>query len=241
MNKLTVVSPAFYETTQPYQLLVDSCKHYGIQLHLYGLGEPWPWYFDAKVLRLKAEIEELDTELVLVCDADDAFIMGPQAEILNKYYRFESDIVVSADRTQEEGDSKFPQSIFRDLYPLSSTPWRYCNSGGYIGKKESILDLLNTMATLKQPEYIPIYRSKDWDNDQFRMSIAYLNGYAMRVDTRCNIFQTTGCAEKEELVWKSNYLMNSVTGNFPCIIHFNGNAPGIKETYEKCFALRTTQ
>lgn len=235
MQKLTVVSPAFYSTPEPYRMLVDSCKHYNLNLHLYGVGEPWTWYTDAKVFRLAHEIKNIDSEYILVCDADDAFFMAGEKEILYKYQDTGSKILVSADRQQDEGDSRYPQLIFRKMYPASSTPWRYCNSGGYLGKKDDILDLLDAMATVQHPDYIPVWRSKDWSNDQFRMSVVYLNGYSLRIDTHCNVFQTMGCSEPGEMKWRGSYLMNRVTGTFPCIIHFNGNALGMEETYTRCF------
>ena len=240
MEKLTIVSPAFYTSPEPYQMLVESCKRFKLNLHLYGLNEPWTWYTDVKVHRLADEIRNLDSDYVLVCDADDAFFMAPAHEILYKYHDSCAKILVSADRQQDEGDAKYPQCIFRDMYPPSATPWRYCNSGGYMGRKEDILDLLSKMATVQHPNYIPVWRSKDWSNDQFRMSVVYLNGYPLRVDTHCNIFQTMGCIEPGEFKWRGSYFMNKVTGNFPCVIHFNGNAPGLREAYERCFALTTT-
>ena len=238
MNKLTIVSPAFYSDPSHYKMLVNSCNHFGLNLYLYGVNEPWTWLTDTKVFRLIEEIENIDSEYIMICDADDAFVMANEKEILYKYHSTSKTILVSADRQQDEGDSKYPQSIFRERYPLSATPWRYCNSGGYIGEKDKILDLLSKMATVKHPDFIPVYRSKDWSNDQFRMSIVFLRGYPLTVDTHCNVFQTMGCIEPGEIKWRGNYFMNKVTGTFPCVIHFNGKAPGIKEAYEKCFELQ---
>lgn len=241
MNRLTIVSPAFYTSPEPYQRLVDSCKTFNLNLHLYGINEPWTWYTDVKVYRLAQEIKAIDSEYIMVCDADDAFFMADEAEILYKYLNTNAKILVSADRQQEEGDSHYPQCIFRDKYPPSNTPWRYCNSGGYIGKKDDILDLLQAMTVVQHPTYIPVWRSKDWSNDQFRMSVVYLNGYSLRVDTHCNVFQTMGCIEPDEAKWRGSYFMNKVTGTFPCVIHFNGNAKGIEEAYNRCFELEITQ
>jgi hypothetical protein len=228
VNKLTVVSPTFYPSLEPCQLLVDSCKQHKLNLHLYGLGEPWTWYTDVKVFRLAEEIKKIDSEYILVCDADDAFFVTDEKEILHTYHKTAGDrILVSADRIGD-GDEKYPQSIFRDKYPASATPWKYCNSGGYIGKKEAILDLLDKMATVQHPTYIPVWRSKDWANDQFRMSVVFLNGYPLKIDTMCTVFQTMGCIQEDEYKWWGSnppFFFNGVTGTFPCVIHFNGNAP----------------
>lgn len=240
MNTLTVVSPAYYKTTEPCRLLVNSCKYFNLNLHLYGLGEEWPWYYNAKVVQLAKEITKLDSEYIMVCDADDAFVMAHESEIMSKFLESRAKILVSADKQQEEGDSLYPQCIFRDLYPRTLTPWRYCNSGGYIGKKDDILDLLETMDKTESADFIPYWRSKDWENDQFRMSVCYLEGYPLKIDIECDLFQTMGCIEPGEIKWRGQYMMNKVTGNFPCVVHFNGNATGIQEAYDKCFALETT-
>lgn len=240
-SKLTVVSPAYYESEESYKLLVDSCKHYKLNLHLYGMGEPCTTLVDMKIEQLILEIEDIDSEYIMVCDAGDAFVMAYEKEILYKYHNTSKSILVSADRQQDEGDSKYPQSVFRDRYPRSATPWRYCNSGGYIGEKDKVLDLLDKMLGVNHSDFMPVWRSKDWDNDQFRMSIVYLRGYSLTVDTHCNLFQTMGCIEPGEVKWCGSYFMNKVTGTFPCVIHFNGRWPGIKEAYGRCFELQAAQ
>jgi len=248
MRDLTIVAPAYYPDFLKCGMLIDSCKHFKLNLHLYGQGEEWPWYFNAKVIQLAKELEQIDSEYIMVCDADDAFVMAYESEIMHKYTNITSKILVSADRIGK-GDELFPQCLFRDLYPPSTTPWRYCNSGGYIGKKANILDLLQTMASTEEASFIPVWRSKDWSNDQFRMSVCFLNGYDLKIDTECKVFQTMGCIEPHEYKWGppngvrtvTQYFLNTVTHSYPCVIHFNGNAPGIKEAYDRCFELATTQ
>ena len=234
MKTLTIISPCFYEDTSSCSLFIQSCERFHLNYYLYGLGESWPWLYEAKVVRLMQEIEHINSEFILVNDADDAFFVADENEIMSKYEKSQAKIFVSADRQQEEGDSKWPQSYFRDNYPSSSTPWRYCNSGGYLGKKDNILDLLYMMDNVKNP--FTIYRSKDWNNDQFRMSLVFLQGYeGLVVDTQCNLFQTMGCIDKDEISIIDDRIYNKVTNTKPSVIHFNGNAPGIEEAYRQCF------
>jgi len=213
-------------------MLMESCQRFGLNSHLYGMGEDWPWLYEAKVVALRAEIEKLDSDYILVSDGDDAFFLAGEDEILDKFKASRARILISADRQQAEGDAKWPQSILRDRYPKSPTPWRYCNSGGYLGKREDILDLLHAMFDVERPDYIPIWRSRDWSNDQFRMSIVYLNGYPLTVDTECRLFQTMGCVEDGEMEWNGARVSNLRTGSTPCHIHFNGNWPGMAEAFE---------
>src|SRR5208282_1471701 len=206
MKSLTVISAAFYEDISKYQELSKSCERFGLNLYLYGVGEPMTTLADAKVNRLILEIEELDSAYFLVTDFSDSFVMTDEAEIMEKYFKFNSAIVASADRQEKDGDSHYPQCLFRDAYPKSDTKWRYCNSGGYIGSKQKILDLLKEMNSIKwqdkYKQYVPLYRLSDWNNDQFRMSIVHLtSNHQIKVDVGCDLFQTMNLALPGEMEW----------------------------------------
>src|SRR5437016_2698985 len=98
LNKLTIVSPAYYDDLAPCAFLVESCKALNLPLHLYGMGEPWPWLYEAKVKRLRREIEKLDTEYVLVSDSGDAFFLAGEEEILNKLFLTQSGVLISGEK-----------------------------------------------------------------------------------------------------------------------------------------------
>lgn len=235
---LIVITPCFYSDTTPCMRLIESCLRNRLNLRLYGVGEPFTTLADVKITRLMLELEKLTAKYVLLTDGNDSFVMADENEILNKYSQSKAYILVSADRQQEPLDSRYPYCIFRDHYPKSDTPWRYCNSGGYIGLRTSLLHMLRRMQTLEWNDYtknyVPVYREVDWQNDQFRMSLAYLLGFPLTVDINCELFQTMGCSQDGEIVWTPR-LNNLVTKTTPGIVHYNGLMPGLEEAYEQCY------
>jgi hypothetical protein len=232
--KLCVVAAAFYEDASQIQLLVESCRELKLPLHLYGEGEVFANLREAKVLRLHEKLEKLKAEYILVTDAADSFLLAKESEILHKFFDFGKPIVISAEKTC------YPQCSLATRYPISSTPWRYANSGGYIGKRDDLITLLRMLAKMK-PEG-QFRRSRDWENDQLLLSLAYCDGVkyeknGLALDNHCVIFQTMRGANLEygrEFVWNENgRLVNKFTGTVPSVLHFNGNTPGMREAYEK--------
>ena len=220
MRRLTVVAPAFYPNPRQCHFLMDSCANLGLSYYLFGLGEQWPGAIEAKIIRLLWEIERLETEYVLMTDAGDSFVMADEDELLARTPA--APPVVSAEK------NCWPQPQLAEYYPGSVSPWRYVNSGGYIGTKEGVAGMLRAMhASLP---------SDDQGDDQFALSLAYLNGYPLILDTLCQVFQTAAGAGQDEFSWQGNRLRNNVTGSTPCVLHFNGHTPGIDKTFERRFS-----
>lgn len=231
-NRLTVISPAYYDSLSPYLLLSDSCERLGLPLHTYGMGEPWPWLLEAKVVRLAKEIEQIDSEYFLMTDAGDSFILDDEEAIMHKFLKADTPVLVSAEK------KCWPHTMLADKYPPSPSHWRYLNSGGFIGAKKPLLNLLNAMQHITAPSWMHMKRTRDWMNDQFLMSLLYVEGYPMQLDTSCSIFQCMGDANEGELEWRDlGVLHNNVTESHPSVLHYNGHTPGIEQAYEKRFAL----
>lgn len=215
--------------------------------YVYGLGEPWPGLYQGKVVDLRRAIENVDSEYILVSDANDAFFLAEEDEILAKFHAAKCSVLISGDR------NCWPEPYLEPLYPQSESlwrysPWRYVNSGGYMGSKESLLKLLSIMQNLPTT-MLPFESDRDWANDQFRLSLAYLTdlsvaGLTLGVDISCQVFQTMHSNAPTDLEWKDDRLVNKITGSQPCHLHFNGNWPGMSEAFERrfpCNELATTQ
>lgn len=205
-------------------MLIDSCKNYSLNLHLYGQGEPWPGLLNGKIINLRREIERLPTDYVLVCDASDAFFVGGEDSILSRFIEMQAPVVISAEKRC------WPQSSLASYFPQVDTPWKYLNSGGYIGRKWDVVNLLRYLEAMTVDE--SMFRSRDWDVDQFRLSLVYIDSISsIKLDTRCEIFQTMGDLAKDEISWKGGFCRNLVTNTFPLVVHYNGHAPGSKHTF----------
>jgi len=232
MDALTIISPAYFTSKQDYWYLTESCKQLKLKLHLYGRGEPYPWLLQAKVVELRKQIAALDTEFVLLLDSHDAFMLCGQEEILDKMAGFTRHIVMSAEK------KCWPQRMLAPYYPESVhvSPWCYLNSGGYIGKKELVLDMLEK-ATGDLISPVPFRRSLDWENDQFLLSLVYLSKQVpMCLDVGCVFFQNMGDMVLGEIGYThEGRLVNIVTHSMPCAVHFNGHAPGIDLAFSHRF------
>src|ERR1700751_4193390 len=225
--KLCVIAAAYYSDDSPCELLKESCELLKIPLHLYGLGQPFASLREAKVVQLKRELGKLDTEYVLVTDASDTFLVAKGDEILEKFARRSCRIMVSAEK------NCYPVTLDEMHNPkyISTMPWKYLNSGGYIGKREDVIDLLQVLLEIKSDRRM--FRSRDRDNDQYLLSIAYLLSlYPISLDRFCDVFQTLWPGIGKEFGWDQNgRLVNTITSSRPCVLHFNGNAPGLREAY----------
>lgn len=217
MIKLMVVSPVFYPNVSHYKYFFDSCLKLNYDLMLYGLHEPFSGLRDAKIIELAKTIKLLETELVLVCDSADVLLVKREDELIAKFEEARCLILMAAEK------QCYPQRLMDTWYPPSKTPWRYLNSGAYMGAKENILAMLEAAYDLK-PNPRNLYRSRDWQDDQFLLSQLYIQEYNITLDTQCKVFQCVGDITEEEYA-----------NSDPCLYHFNGHAKGIEKQYTKRF------
>lgn len=218
MSDIIVVSAAFYPDKQKEcKYLIESCKMLGYELHLYG-DEFFFGLKESKICYLLKELTELKTEkLILFCDASDVLLTRAPDEVTKRYLASKALILMSAEK------KCYPQSLMSISYPKTNSPWRFLNSGAYIGRQEDIIMMLKLALKLK-PNPANIYRSRDWENDQFLLSHLFLQGYGITLDTECKIFQSVGDITSGEYA-KSE----------ACLYHYNGHAPGIDEMFERRF------
>jgi hypothetical protein len=178
-----------------------------------------------------------DDEIIFFTDAYDAVFMCSEAELLRKYYQAGKELVFSAE------SACWPDETMAHLYPETKGPYRYLNSGGFMGKAGIIKQFL-------KDEFC-------FDSD-FERSNQYV--WAKRflkrpdiigLDTSCEIFQTfspeTGDCyfpldEKDNRIAYYNCmkewfllnfiidegrLFNKISGTWPCHAHFNGSSKSI--------------
>lgn len=153
-----------------------------------------------------------DTDVILFTDAYDVFYASDLETIVKRYIGFNTRLLFSAEQYC------WPDSNLADKFPETDTPYRYLNSGTYIGEAQELKKILNP----------PIDNSAD---DQLFIQQAFLSGlYDIKLDTECYIFQT-----HDDAVSKNNtQLYNKKTSCFPCIYHGNGGAEA-KEKFESLY------
>jgi hypothetical protein len=126
----------------------------------------------------------------------------------------------------------YPHTWVAEKYPPCDSPWKFVNGGGYGGPLKLIIEFFERYGLTTLPGDA---------NGQHELMLAYLqalqDGFPVKLDTQCEIFQTMAFADPSEFeivetfkgivktVNKEDnpkYLKNIVTGKIPAILHFNG-------------------
>jgi len=161
-----------------------------------------------------------DNSVVLFVDAYDVFFTESKEEIFSRFFKSDCDILFAAEK------SCWPDSNLKELFLPSSTPYRFLNSGSFIGYRWALLRLIEN-------------EINNTDDDQLfyhKKYLSNLNGenFNVKLDTNCYIFQCLGGAESDVEVVNSSKIVNKITGNYPCVIHGNGG-PNTKIEFLKLF------
>lgn len=174
-------------------------------------------------------------ELVLFSDGYDALFLAGEDEIFNKYQAFEKPIVFSCET------NCWPDvSLARSFDSLSTGPYRYLNSGGFIGRAGTISSMISKLF-FDDPNFEK--------SNQYTWSQAYFsNRPNIALDHQCSIFCTFspeigrdflpppgerdyGRYYRHMRMWFTNSfeisggrLRVKQTGSRPCHLHFNGDS-----------------
>lgn len=215
-----VLSAAYYASEAGCQCLVDSARTLDIPLQLYGIGEPWPWWREGKIRRLKQEIKARRRQhhFVLFVDSYDVFFTKDLETIERRYHAMMAPVVVSTQSTP------WPFGAWAERYgSITSSPFKYLNCGSVIGEIPTMMRLLDWLY-----EDFP-----QWDSDdQASWTQAYLEHpeFGIQLDTGCQLFQTM--SNTECMVKKHGGFYNSATDSWPCLMHYNGRTTGMQKDFD---------
>ncbi len=104
----------------------------------------------------------------------------------------------------------FPWAHVRDLYPFSTSPYRFLNSGGYVGRAQAVARLLSDPALKEAP------------CDQGFLTYLYLRGSSIQLDTACEVFQSMYGVPWSHMHIGKGSAVNIHTKTHPVMLHFNG-------------------
>ena len=213
--------------TEPKKMwaLEQSAKKYGVEVHNLGKDHPWrdPMEGLAGMPKIQLVNEYLatlqDDDVVLFMDGYDTFFADDPKEVLERYLQFGADIVFGAESEHWPlGDDEF----MRNKWPDTGTPYKYLNSGLYIGRAKALHEFI--------AQDVPESASKD---DQLYCQLRYLKTnpnpiidkgyrfpYTVKLDTEAYIFQN----HEPNIRVVEGQLWNDATGCCGCIYHGNGGA-----------------
>ena len=204
------------QRTVGLEKLLSTCSQQGIEIDILGLDLPYRGN-GQKLNYIKQYVELLpDDHIVLFVDGYDVLFLANKEMILQKFLAFNVPFVISAEK------GCFSAAI---NYPNSPTPFRYINSGGYIGYAGFIKKMLQAIE-INEPL-----------SDQGQLTRYFLeNNFPFTLDYYSQIFLCLYDARDGEIVIDDRLQLVHclATNSDPCIIHDNGyNAVNL---YQKIFA-----
>ncbi|MBA5776417.1 hypothetical protein H2509_04665 [Stappia sp. F7233] len=194
--------------------LKRSCDYHSIPLEVIGLGRPYP-HHGVKLHYICEYLAGLDPEeTVMFVDGYDVVFLAGVEEIERKFKAFGREILFSTEQNCNVNGGlrvRFPTWL---KYPKAKGPYRFLNSGSYVGKAGRLLELFSQL------------RIKPTDSDQTVLN-RYLVAHSPDIALDCEqqIFTCTagrtGLEEQDYRV-EDGRLRNVVTDSLPCVLHCPG-------------------
>ena len=183
----------------------------------------WNGYVD-KITKMMELIQGIpDDDIVCFIDAYDVLSFSGTAEILSKFKEYNCKLVLSGELTcyPERYQGRYNEIYAAKTDYIPPSNFKYVNSGGYIGYKKSIMDLL----LWKPLDEIRVICEKGGDQNYF--SEYYLEygldeEKKLKIDVGQQIFQSMNKIEFGDFDFISGRLHNKILNVFPCFSHFNG-------------------
>jgi hypothetical protein len=205
---LVAYTVATHDSPELARLSNSFCRA-GVPLLILGFGCKWQG-FGNKILWLKEQFAKQNQDpahIALFVDAYDVVNLASAAELTAKFQSFKSDLVISGEK------GCHPDPDLSGKFEGYSPPFRYPNSGGYIGYSRSVIEMLNS-ASISPHE----------DDQRFVTRYVIQNAGKCAVDTNCEVFLPLFDVEESSLEFtpdKSRVLLRE-KGSLPCILHGNG-------------------
>jgi hypothetical protein len=201
-----------------------------------GMHEPW-WGLMTKPRRLRHWLRGngCSTDYLIVSDSYDVIFLAHPRDVAEKFVSLNktnggqvggrNDVLFNCEKTL------FPRADLSHCFLVQTSPWKYLNSGLFIGKPDVILAMLDRM---NLDDIADDYRSPDIfhggggimvnTNDQGWYQYAFAaQPVPMTLDVSCNLFQTLSGCELSEFQIGNRGFVNLTTGTSPMVIHGNGD------------------
>ena len=198
--------------------LNTSARKFDITIKNLGLNKKWRGTDMSgpgggqKVNLLKEYIQDLPNEdLILFTDAFDVFYADDINTIYERYRDLSAKVIFGAELYC------WPQEDLADAHPPSKTPYRYLNSGNFMGTVQELKRMLR-YNQIKDDEDDQLFFQNIFITNTSRIKIGDENAFDIRLDYECYLFQT----HDEDVEILNGQLHNPKTLCCPCIYHGNG-------------------
>jgi hypothetical protein len=223
-SDITVSVPCLFESRDPIWLMDTTCKRFEYQLRPYGMGGTYAGWIDMKVNRLREQALSCPTSHILYSDARDAWFLAPPTEVADKYnYIGCPPILLSAQCDVFESYGKWYEGIKWNMNKV----FRYIGTPGQLCEAKALADALGWM----QEHYHVGEDENGLPDDDPAWWLEYIRAHpgTVTLDTDCRIFMNAGSYHADGM-WenileiKDARVHNKYTGQWPCVLHFNGGS-----------------
>lgn len=213
--KNTKVLTVATEQTKGLKTLLTSCKQNNVTLIQLGVNTQWS-DFDVKLKELNSYLSgRTDNDIILFVDGYDSYFIDSTKTIVEKFINLNCDIVMSSEL------NCFPDKSLKDKYSNNSSPFKYVNSGGFIGYTQPLKQAISKLLDIQKNS-----TSEYKNNDQYLWSI-YCMDNNVKLDYNCEIFQCLHSTSPYYFELDGARYKNRITNSFPSILHANGNSEDI--------------
>jgi GR25 family glycosyltransferase involved in LPS biosynthesis len=209
-NKITILTVAT-DKNDPLERFEKSCNIHNLKYKILGLGKKWTGGDmkngpggGMKLNLLKEELKDYnDEDIILFSDSYDVIFISNEEEIYEKYLSFNTNMLFSAEK------ACWPD-INMSIHFNSDSPYKYLNSGGFIGNVKSINKLIS--GTFEDTYDDQLLIQKNY--------VKYKDILNIKLDTKCIIFQTS--SNDIDILYNENRIKNNIFNTKPCHYHGNG-------------------
>jgi hypothetical protein len=220
---ITVAVPCLFDKADPIWMMTTSAAKHGLSLKPYGLGATYDGWTDIKVNKLRQEALNCPTSHILYTDARDAWFLGGPDEIAEKYNAYGAPPLMLSAQINVFGTYA---AWYKDLPWDMSKVFRYIGTPGQLCEAKALADALGWM----QENYKlgNDYEHNELPDDDPPWWCEFIRHHpgVLKLETECSIFMNCGELGNQEwhdvLEFRDGRLHNKVTGQNPCILHFNG-------------------
>ena len=203
-----------------------SVKRLGAELTVLGLGQPWRG-LGSKVALLAAHLDASGAaadDLILFLDAYDVLLLPAAAQLRERFTALEREKQGAVVFNSEVNCA--PDPSMRLLYgrPADGAPFRFLNSGIYLGRACDVRSMLAVVAADVEAHHASLgadpYRFDDqrWFN---RFAIAFPE--RVHLDARASFFHTLQDMDASDFDIVDGDLTSRISGAAPMAVHGNGN------------------
>jgi hypothetical protein len=208
--------------------LMTSCEQNDIELEILGMGKPYSGNID-KLRIIKNYCDQLtENDLILFVDAFDVLILANPQEIISRFLSLNVPMLMATEM------NCWPSKDTAKFHPHTPSPFKYINSGGYIGWAQAIKSWLNAFDN-------PLLSGKSDQEAVHKLFAQKPHFYAL--DHSCAIFLCLFQVPYNAVLINpvNKTITCTYTNSSPCVLHANGGSfPIWNQVYSAFFAAPQT-